>query len=296
MARTQAPALSTIGVAAAFAVAGCNGSTTRHLDPQDLALTSSMAPAYDDGELQLFESYVGVNLPISQPTQSDLSSLKGAIGPFDHHPWVTTSDVKCQVTWTLANMDADTHSVELLIDPWNEFGRYVPGVEQTGDQAQPNLSGYDELYEVPGLKSGQSSRIEHTVSFDDMDEVATDFATVINIFAKVMPTPATATQAADDPRIALVNHAFNLQNHHGSDPLTDGYTPPVIPALVGFNLGIRTSDSSAGTCPGSQPCAPNLVLEYSVELVDDRGNRVVEEGSHAATLQAPDRTYSLAGG
>jgi hypothetical protein len=284
MDRTHAPALSTIVMVAAFCVAGCSGSTTRHLDPQNLALTANMPAAFDDGETKLFESYAGVNLPVIQPTQADLATLKGAIGPFNRHPWVTIGDVKCQLTFTLANMDGDTHDVELLVDPWNEFGRYVPGVSMVGDNAQPNLSGYDEVYEVPGLKSGRSSRIEHTISFDDMDEVATDFATAINIFAKVMPTPATATQAGDDPRVGLINHAFNLQNHHGSDPLTDPYTPKVIPALVGFNLGLRTTEQA------------NLVIEYSVEIVDDEGNRVVEEGSHAATLQAPGRTYSLAGG
>jgi hypothetical protein len=294
MDRTFKPALSTIAVAAAFALTGCSGSTTRHLDPQNLAMTSSMAAAYDDGETQLFESYAPVNLPVRQPTQQDQATLKGAIGPFDHHPWVTTGDVRCQLTFTIANMDGKndikgddgkgTHDVTLLVDPWNEFGRYVPGVTMVGDNAQPNLSGYDEVYTVPGLASGRSSRIQHTISFDDMDEIATDFATAINIFAKVMPTQATATMAGDDPRVGLVNHAFNLENHHGSDPLTDPYTPKVIPALVGFNLGLRTSEPA------------NLVIEYAVEIVDENDNRLVEEGSHVATLQAPGRTYSLAGG
>lgn len=284
MHRRRLPALPTLAATAACVLAGCSGSTTQHLDPQNLAMTATMPAAYDDGETQLFESYVGVNLPVRQPTQQDLATLKGAIGPFDHHPWVTIDDVKCQVTWTLANMDKDPHDVELLIDPWNEYGRYVPGVSQVGDNAEPNLSGYDEIYALPGLKSGQSSRIEHTVSYDDMDEVATDFATTIEIFAKVIPTPATATMAADDPRIGLVNHAFNLQNHSGNDPLTDRYIPSVIPALVGFNLGLRTTEKA------------NLVLEYSVEIVDEEGNRTVEQGSHVATFQAPGRTYSLAGG
>jgi hypothetical protein len=284
MDRTYTPALSTIAVAASLTLIGCSGSTTRHLDPQNLAMTSSMAPAYDDGETKLYESYAPVNLPVAQPTQQDLAALKGPVGPFDHHPWVTIGDVKTQLTFTIANMDPDTHVVTFLVDPWNEFGRYVPGVNVTDEQTQPNLSGYDEVYDVPGLKSGQSSRIQHTISFDDMDEVATDFATAINIFTKVMPKAATATEAGDDPRIGLVNHAFNLENHSGSDPLTDPYRPKVIPALVGFNLGLRTTEQA------------NLVIEYSVEIVDDDGNRVVEEASHAATLQAPGRTYSLAGG
>ena len=285
MKRSENITLQTVGALAALALTACSGSTTRHLDPQNLALTSKMAAAFGTGEDAVYESYVGVNLPIVKPTQKDLTALKGAVGPFDHHPWITTGDVKCQLTWTLANLDPDPHTVELLVDPWNEFGRYVPGVVVMNDNAQPNLSGYDEAYDVPGLMNGKtSSRIEHTLSFDDMDEVATDFATTINIFAKVMPTPATATMAAVDPRIGLVNHAFNVQNHSGSDPLTDRYRPPVVPALVGFNLGLRSTEKA------------NLVLEYAVEIVDNQGNRVVEEGSTTATLQAPGKTFTLGGG
>jgi hypothetical protein len=279
----MASSTTTVLATFAFVLAGCSGSTTRNLDPANLALTAKMAPAYDDGELTLYESYVGVNLPVRQPTASQTAALpKGAIGPFDHHPWVTTGNVKCQLTWTLANLDDASHTVELLVDPWNEFGKYVPGITVEGDNATPNLSGYDEVYDLPGLKGSKSARIEHTIAFDDLDEVATDFATAIAILTNVKPT-MTADGVTDDPRVGLVNHAFNLQNRHGSDPLTDGYTPAVIPALVGFNLGLRTTEKA------------NLVIEYSIEMVDDDGNRVVEEGSHEATLQAPGRTYSLGG-
>jgi len=66
--------------------------------------------------------------------------------------------------------------------------------------------------------------------------------------------------------------------------LTDGYTPGVIPALVGFNLGLRTMEQA------------NLVLEYSVEVVDDEGTRIVEEGSNSPTLVAGGRTFTLGGG
>jgi hypothetical protein len=291
MDRANTSFAATIGVAAVLFTAGCSGSTTHHLDPAQLALSQKMGAAFDDGELKLFESYVGVNLPVRRPTQDDLKSLpKGAIGPFDHHPWVTTGDVHVQMTWTLANLEQDGFTVELLLDPWNEFGRYVPGVAMLGDNEQPNLSGYDEAYDLPGLKSGQASRIQHTVSFDDMDEVATDFATAINIFTSVMATPAMGDQPMDDPRIGLVNHVFNLQNRHGSDPLTDHYTPAVIPALLGFNLGIRTSQPGAD---GKN--APNIVLEYALEIIDDDGNRIVEQGS-TNTLQAAQRTYTLGGG
>jgi hypothetical protein len=275
-----------IATAAVLFAAGCSGDTTRHLDPSQLAMKSTMEAAFDDGELTLFESYVPVNLPVRRPTQTEMSSLKGAVTPFDRHPWLTIQDVRVQMTWTLANLDKGDHTVEVLIDPWNEFGRYVPGVTVVGDDEQPNLSGFDEVYDLPGLDSDRSSRIGHTTSFDDMDELATDFATAINIFTAIMPPamPMAGEEQEDDPRVRLVNHVFNLQNRHGSDPLTDGYTPRVIPALVGFNLGLRTTAKA------------NLVLEYSIEIVDSEGNRILEEGSNAATLEAAQTVYTLGGG
>jgi hypothetical protein len=273
-----------VATAAVLFAAGCGGDTTRHLDPSQLAMKSTMAAAFDDGELTLFESYVPVNLPVRHPTEAEMQSLHGAVAPFDRHPWVTIKDVRVQMTWTLANLDKGDHTVEVLIDPWNEFGKYVPGVTVVGDNEQPNLSGFDEAYDLPGLD--RSSRVVHTTSFDDMDELATDFATAINIFTEVMPPPMAMAGAEqpEDPRVSLVNHVFNLQNRHGSDPLTDGYTPRVIPALVGFNLGLRTTEKA------------NLVLEYTLEIVDSEGNRILEEGSNAATLKPADKTYTLATG
>jgi hypothetical protein len=274
-----------LATAALLFFSGCSGDTTRHLDPSQLAMKSTDTPV-SMGEDMVFESFVPVNLPVRRPTKDELSALKGAVKPFAHHPWVTIHDVRVQMTWTLANLDNDDHTVEVLIDPWNEFGKYVPGVTRVGDEEVQNLSGFDEIYDLPGLKSDRSSRIEHTTSFDDMDELATDFATAINIFTQIMP-PAMAMPGQDqpeDPRVSLVNHVFNLQNRSGSDPYTDGYTPAVIPALVGFNLGLRTAEPA------------NLVLEYTLEIVDSDGNRVLEEGSQATTLKAPDTTYTLGTG
>jgi hypothetical protein len=288
-ANTRAAAIG----ATALLAAACSGSTTRHLDPAQVAMTDKMMAAYDDGELTLYESYMAVNLPVIKPTADQMKMLPKAVQPFDHAPWVTTHDVHYQLTFTLANMDRmdpkgepgnKTHTVEVLVDPWNEFGKYVPGVSGMGDNKQPNLSGYDEAYDVPSIGSGRPSRVQHTITFDDMDELATDFATVINILTKVKATPAMNGEPGDDPRVALVNHAFELQNRHGSDPFTDGYTPAVIPALIGFNLGLRTNEKA------------NLVLEYSVEIVDDDGDRIVQEGSSDPTLVAGGRTFSLGGG
>ena len=296
----QAPAAQSSRVRAlalaAILVVGCGGAKTHDLDPRSLAMAACSPntpaknctpPFYDDGELTLYQAQLPVSLPIRRPTASDSSKLAGRVGPFNHHPWVTTDDVKVQVTWTLANMDAgDTgrHTVEVRLDPWNEFGRYQPGIEVQGDNAVQDLAGLGEPIDLPGLGTDRSSRVQYTFSFDDLDEVAVDFATAINILANVHPTPAADGQGLDDPRSGLITHAFDRQNRSGSSPLTDPYVPEVIPALVGFNLGIRTEEPA------------NIAIEFAVELIDQNGDRVVEQGSHVATLEAPHRVYSPPGG
>lgn len=269
--------------ATALLAVGCGGDTTRHLDPKAFALTSTTPPFYDDGELTLYQTELDVNLPIRRPSAAERSTLNTRVPPFSRTPWVTTNDVHVQITWTLANLDEDPHAVEVLVDPWNEFGRYVPGIQIEGNNALPNLSGIDELYDLPGLHTDRSSRIEHTFSFQDMDELATDFATVIDILANVHATPAMGNQPATDPRVGLVNHAFDLQNKHGHSPLTDGYIPSTIPALLGFAIAVRTEEPA------------NVALELSVEIVDSNGDRVLEDGSPERSYVAPTHTFSLGG-
>src|SRR5262249_34475276 len=162
------------------------------------------------------------------PSDAERDNLKDDAPPFPRHPWVTMGDVGVQVTWTLANLDKEGHSVKVLVDPWNEFGKYVPGVSIVGDNAVPNLSGIEHMYDLPGVGSGRSSRITGTFTYDDMDELAIDFATVIDILSDdslaPMAMPAGG-QMDEDPRVQLVNHVFNIENRAGDSPYTDKYTP-----------------------------------------------------------------------
>jgi hypothetical protein len=186
-----------------------------------------------------------------------------------------------QVTWTLANQDRDTHFVKVLFDPWNEFGRYVPGFTQDGDEAIPNLSGIENLYELPGTASGRSSRIHHTSTFADMEELAADFATAINIMEAVEPPPPDSDD--DDLRPAYVNHTFAIENRQGRSPLTDRYRPAVTPALTGFDVSLRTES------------AMNIALELVIEIVDGHGKRVRPRDENDPLLEMPGRTYTVGG-
>ena len=267
--------------AASWLMIGCGGDNTRQLDPKSLAMTADTAPFYDDGELTLYEVEVPVKLPIRRPTPDEQKTLNGGkkVAPFDHQPWVTPSAVRVQLTWTLANLDKEGHAVEVLVDPWSEFGRYVPGLSMAGDKTLPNFSGIQELYDLPGLDDDRSSRIQHTFTYDDMDELATDFATVINIIKTVQPTMNGDMMV--DPRVGYVNHTFAVENRSGNDLVTDRYIPAVIPALLGFDLGLRTREKA------------NVALEFTVEIVDKDGNRVLEEGSSEKPLEAPGTTITL---
>jgi len=244
-------------------------------------MTEDTAPFYDDGELQLFQVSAEVTLPVRPPSEAERQSLARPITPFDHAPWITPDNFGVQVTWTLANLDQETHDVEVLVDPFNEYGRYVPGVATVGEDAVPNLSGYHESYELPGLGSGRPSRITHVLSFEDMDELATDFATVINI---IQNGPTATEDEEEDPRIGLVNHTFHVDNRSHQDPLTDVYIPDVIPALLGFQLSVRTAEPV------------NVAIEFVVEVVDRDGDRMLDEGSRDPALSVPATIYTVGGG
>jgi hypothetical protein len=270
-------------IAVAPFTVGCGGDDTRQLDPQSFAMSNNTQPFFDNGEVKLFEVQVPVQLPIKPPDATQKDSLKTPAKPFPRTPWVTKDDVKVQMTFTLTNLDTDSHNVAVVVDPWNEFGRYVPGVSGTGENAQPNLSGIQQLYIVPGKNDPSSKgRIEHTFSYDDMDELATDFATAYNII-KTVPAHATA-DSMDDQRVGLVNHAFDVLNRSGSDVYTDRYRPGVIPALLGFDVGLLSQEGDK---------APNVAMEFTLEIVDKQGNRVIPEDDGTAPDVAPKTVITL---
>jgi hypothetical protein len=117
----------------AFFAFGCGDEDEqeRSLDPRVLGMNSDVAPSYQDQEITLYEVKLPVMLPIREPSRNDMQQLEGRQAPpFPHYPFVLADQVKVQVTWTLSNLDPDEHAVEILIDPWNEFGRYWPGFEE----------------------------------------------------------------------------------------------------------------------------------------------------------------------
>jgi hypothetical protein len=275
---------------AAVALMGCSSKTdqTQTLEPQQLGMSSKMAPTFDDGETQLYEARMPVKFPIVAPGQSELSALRKIhVQPFGRSPWLSNNDEQVRVTWTLSNLDAQAHNVELLVDPWNEFGRYWPGMQVQDPQRQqvvPNLSGIDIMLNLEGKGAGDKSRRHGTFTVQDMNELAIDFATAINIIKNVPMQPVTAMGDMNNYNgpVTLVNHAFAVENRSYDDPLIQKYIPKAIPALTGFDIGLRTTEQA------------NVAVEFTVELVEkDGGRKIAPRGSTEKTLRVPTTYYTI---
>jgi len=115
-----------------------------------------------------------------------------------------------------------------------------------------------------------------TFTFDDMAELALDFATVFKILNDAVPTQ----DEEEDPRATLINHAFNVRNRSYNSPLLEPYRPAVVPGLVGFDFGVRTFEPA------------NVALEILVEVQDRQGNRVAQRGQSVRLLDPPETVIS----
>lgn len=242
---------------AASGAVGCAAeSDNQTYDPVALGMTADSPPFYDDGETTIYQVKRPISIPITIPPDSVRMSLSTPLPPYSRTPWITIKDVRVQVSWTISNLEKQAHNVEVLLDPWNEFARYVPGFNVGEEETVPDLSGIDLLMRVEGM-----SRKKGIFTFDDMDEVATDLATVQNIIAS-NADPATAEEGVN----GLVNHTFEIHNRsNDGDLLVQRYVPKTIAGLVGFDIGLRTFE------------AGNVAIEIIVEVTDHAGNRVKTE-------------------
>jgi hypothetical protein len=290
-ARVRRPQLLSVLVALGCAVLalGCGSQEqSRNLQPEQVGLTPDVPPIFEDDETQLFEVKRGLQFPILDPSPAQAGALnQQVVEPYGRKPWITNQDVKVQLTWTLSNLDEEPRTVELIIDPWTEFGRYYPGMSLTDAEEQtfqPNFSGIDRLYTLEGKGSGAASRRHGTFTFDDMNELAIDFATVQNMIKFPPPLPNGAQQDPDmmaDPLPIYANHAFNFINHSYDDLLIAPYIPTVIAGLTGIDFGLRTREKAT------------IALEIQVEVLDSGQGRVQEAGSAAKLLARTNEVVTV---
>jgi hypothetical protein len=264
-------------VVCALSVNGCSNAATQTAAPVVLGMSDKLTPFYMDENTTLYEVQVPVPLPIRKPTATDLAALTGKDPPYPRPPYLLDSDEQIEIHYTITNLDAGSHVVELLIDPWNEFVRYRPGITVVSDdETLPNLSGIDEYFVVNGM-----SRLTGTITQDDTNDLAVKLATVENIMAQpgadmsgIVTDGAESTDMSDTTQ--LINHVFNIQNRTNTgDPLFTKYIPSVIAGLTGWDLGLRTGEPA------------NIAIEISMDLTDLNGNRIVQPGQTTATLAMP---------
>lgn len=256
---------------ATLLLAACSGEGEKEvLPPFVVGMEDTLAPTYDDDETQIFQVSREVRLPFRRPEDGERPT--GQAPPYRRPPFHVTSDSRITVRFTLSNLDDRQHVVELLVDPWNEFVRYVPGSQQVReDETVPNLSGIDRFFVLP-----PKGRIEGIVTPDDMVELAVDLTTAMRI---------DQAPPADDSPFAgagLFNRAFNVQNRSSEpDPVLAPYLPlgPVA-AVIGFDLGLRTYEQA------------KIAVEAVVDIEDLNGQRVIEDASEERQLGRPGETLT----
>lgn len=239
--------------------------------PAIVGMSQKTAPFYTDGEVTLYQVQIPVPLRMRSPGDLERATLL-PMPPLPRTPFVAIDDVEVTVRFTLANLDDAPRTVELLVDPWNEFVRYRPVIQASNEEAIPDFSGFDKYFIL-----GPLERVEGVITPDDTREMAIDLATAQFVIGR---PPASA---ADHSVNGLVNRAFNLQNRSSAyDPLL---TPivrsiPKIPALVGFDLGLRMTERG------------NVAVEVVVDLHDTHGDRVVPPEGGAQTFGPPGTILS----
>lgn len=265
--------------------AACNpGAADQVMPPLDLAMTANMTAYYSSQQLTMYEAQLPVQLPVRQPTSAEQTALATppAGTPYPTAPFIRAEDERVEVHFTLSNVDTSDHDVWLLIDPWNEFVRWAPGVAVVNDeQSTPNF-GYDLAFHVPAM-----SRIEGTYTADDMHEIAIKLASAMNLIKSPQAQAAMNAppgQPSNFNTTGYANNIFNPQNRsNGNDPLYTPWIPPVIAGLTGFDLGIRTFEPAS------------VAVEITIDVQDLKGNRFVAADSKDPQLGLPPATLSPPG-
>jgi hypothetical protein len=263
-------ARSIVGLALALALPmGCaDKGETQVIPPVILGMLETAAPTYDDGQVQIYEAYLPVELPLRRVTDEERPT--GTSDPYPRPPFHLGSDTRITARFTISNLEDKPHTVEMLINPWNEFVRYEPGVIVDDEMTTPNFSGIDRFFILPPL-----GRIEGIITPDDFVELATDLGTAM----KLERTPPAADSQFAGP--ALFNRAFYIQNRSSQpDPVLQPYIPGLVANIVGFDVGLRSY-------------APAKVsIEVILDVEDVNGNRVIAEGEDTRRVGRPGTVLS----
>jgi hypothetical protein len=222
-----------------IAAIGCADDRKYAGAPQlyQVALTSNTPAAFTAGEDSVYIVERRVELPVRKPSPTELDDLRKAKDtfgklPFPRLPWVERGDLELQVDFTLSNLDDQPHDVAVTLNGFDEFFEYQPGITVNDDQVIPDYAQWERLYKLE-----RKQRVTRTIREEDLDEAATDLATVVN------GAPNS-------------NEVVYFENKSGTDTRSQRYVPKVIPGLMGFRIGIRATGLG------------RILLEASVRMRD----------------------------
>lgn len=240
-------ALSSCAVLALVLVSACSKDAVV-VDPVRLGMTDTLAPFIDDGQTQYYQVTLPLLFPIRNGTDEEMGELAGSSPPYPREPFYQADNTRITVRFTLVNLDDAPHSVDLLLDPWNEFVVYFPSTSIVReDEVLPNLSGIERTFLLP-----PKGKITGIVTPDDFVELARDLGTVMAIAA------APPSEEGDFGGAVLYNRAMNGQNRDAAtDPLLERYLPKIAAGVIGVDLGLRTMEPA------------NLAVEALVDVQDE---------------------------
>ncbi len=254
------------------AVGACaNSDANQVTSPVVLGMTTQLAPVYDDGEMQLYQVQLPVELPVRRWEDVEVQGLPRT-DPYPRTPFLKASDVRLEIRYTLTNLDDQPRTILLMLDPWNEFVRYKPGLVVAEEMSLPNRSGLERR-----MRLEPKARVVGVLTNDDMTELATDLATAQNVL-RSPPQDPNANVAG------IMNRVFDFQNRSNvSDPIVSPFIPEVIAGLSGFDLGLRMEEQ--GT----------VAVEIVIDITDLNGNRVIPAGRTGTRIGMPGRIISPPG-
>jgi hypothetical protein len=259
-----------------------NGTSSQVVPPIDLGMTSQLGAYFGSQNLVLYQVQAPVQFPIRKPSGAELRALGAAPKgtPYPRTPFVLAGDETVEVRYTISNLDQHDTVVWLLVDPWNEFVRYNPGVQIVSDEETIPNFGYDLPFVVPGR-----SRVSGTITSDDVTEIAIKLASVMNLLASPQAQPGMSNMGPFDATL-IANNIFNPQNRSNSnDPLYTPWIPTIIAGLTGFDLGLRYRCSNQ-----CQP--PNVAIEIVIDVQTLKSDLFVDSADTAGQIGKPTTVLS----
>jgi len=236
---------------------GCqNEATFVGDDAVSFALTENTPPLIETDEAALYLVEYRVDLPIRDPGDEIMRTLRDDVSdydnlPFERLPWVGRDDLAIEVDYTVANMDDTSHDlITVTANGISEFTEYLPGFTVDEDDVFADFALWERTH-----KLGPLERQTFTIRQEEFDEVAVDLATVVN------GAPNS-------------NQIVHPDNESHNDVRSQMYIPAVIPGLIAVRLGIRAEETA------------NIVLEASVRVLEN--NRRFVEGNERLLEATPE--------